>query len=104
MVGPFKAAKGRFTHIFVEVDKFTKWIKAKMVASITAAKAVEFISEIMHHFGVLNTIITNNGTQFIAREFTSFCDDVGIKVNYTSVMHPQSKGQVERANGIFYKD
>jgi hypothetical protein len=39
-----KAAKGRFTHIFVALDKFTKWIEAKPVASITAAKVVEFIS------------------------------------------------------------
>jgi hypothetical protein len=32
-----------FTHIFIVVDKFTKWIEEKLVASITAAKAVEFI-------------------------------------------------------------
>ena len=61
MVGPFRPAKGGFTHIFVAVDKFTKWIEAKPVASITAAKAVEFISEIIHCFGVMNTIITDNG-------------------------------------------
>jgi hypothetical protein len=29
LVGPFKKAKGRFTHIFITVDKFTKWVKAK---------------------------------------------------------------------------
>ena len=32
MVGPFKPAKGGFTHIFVGIDKFTKWIEAKPVA------------------------------------------------------------------------
>jgi hypothetical protein len=52
LVDPFKKAKGRFTHIFVAVDKFTKWIKGKHVASITTAKAVEFIKEIMYRFGV----------------------------------------------------
>ena len=96
MVGPFQPAKGGFTHIFVAVDKFTKWIEAKPVASITAAKAVEFISEIIHRFGIMNTIITDNGTQFTARKFTTFCDAKGIKVNYASVVHPQSNGQVER--------
>ena len=45
MVGPFRPAKVGFTHIFVVVDKFTKWIEAKPIASITAAKAVEFLSE-----------------------------------------------------------
>jgi hypothetical protein len=43
LVGPFKKAKGRFTHSFVMVDKFTKWIEPKSVASITASKAVKFI-------------------------------------------------------------
>ena len=93
-------SKRRFTHIFVAIDKFIKWIEAKPVASIMAAKAVEFISKIIHRFGVMNTIITDNGTQFTAREFTTFCDSKGIKVNYASVTHPQSIGQVERANGI----
>jgi hypothetical protein len=95
LVCPFKATKGGFTHIFVVVDKFTKWIEAKLVVTITAAKAVEIISEIMHRFGVPNTIITDNGTQFTAREFTGFYADVGIRVNYASVSHPQSNGQVE---------
>jgi transposase InsO family protein len=100
LVGPFKAAKGGFMHIFVAVDNFTKWIEAKPAASITATKAVEFVSEIMYWFGVPNNIITDNGTQFTAREFRDFCDDVGTKVNYASVSHPQSNGQVERSNGM----
>ena len=62
MVGPFRPANGGFTHIFVAVDKFTRWVKAKPVASITAAKAVEFITDIIRRFGVMNTIITDNGT------------------------------------------
>jgi hypothetical protein len=48
LVGSFKKAKGGFTHIFITVDKFTKWIEVKRAASITATKVVEFIKEIMH--------------------------------------------------------
>jgi hypothetical protein len=47
LVGPFKKAKGGFTRIFVAVNNFTKWIKVKPVASITIAKVVEFIREII---------------------------------------------------------
>jgi hypothetical protein len=67
LVGPFKKPKGRFTHIFIVVDKFTKWVKAKPATSITAAKAVEFIKETMYKFGIPNNIITDNGTQFTVR-------------------------------------
>jgi hypothetical protein len=88
LVGPFKKAKGGFTHIFIAVDKFIKWIEVKLDASIIAAKAVEFIKEIMYRFGVPNNIITDNGTQFTVREFKDFFADSGIKINYASVSHP----------------
>jgi transposase InsO family protein len=88
LVGPFKKAKGGFTHIFVVVDKFTKWIEVKPVTSITAAKAMEFVKEITYRFGIPNNIITDNGTQFTAREFRDFSVDSCIKINYASVSNP----------------
>jgi transposase InsO family protein len=88
LVGPFKKAKGGFTHIFVAVDKFTKWIEVKPATSIIAVKAVKFIKEIMYRFGIPNNIITDNGTQFTAREFKDFCAYSGIKIIYASVSHP----------------
>jgi hypothetical protein len=32
------------------VDKFTKWIEVKLATSITTAKVVEFVKEIMYQF------------------------------------------------------
>jgi hypothetical protein len=95
LVGPFKKAKGTFTYIFVVAYKSTKWIEENLITSITVAKAVEFNSKIMYRFGVPSNIITDNGTQFTAREFRDFCDNIGIKVNYASVSHPRSNGHVE---------
>jgi ribonuclease HI len=43
MIGPFKKAQGGYTHVLVAIDKFTKWIEYKPIASLTSAKAVEFI-------------------------------------------------------------
>jgi hypothetical protein len=34
------------------------------------------------------------------REFKDFCADSGIKINYASMSHPQSNGQVECSNGM----
>src|SRR5438876_4505654 len=39
---PLQRAPGGYTHLFVTIDKFTKWIEAKPVATITAAKAKDF--------------------------------------------------------------
>nr|AAR87147.1 putative polyprotein [Oryza sativa Japonica Group]AAT81735.1 RNase H domain containing protein [Oryza sativa Japonica Group]ABF96761.1 retrotransposon protein, putative, Ty3-gypsy subclass [Oryza sativa Japonica Group] len=100
MIGPFKKAISGYTHLFVAIDKFSKWIEAKPVATITADKARDFFINIVLWFGVPNRIITNNGTQFTGGVFKDFCEDFGIKICYASVAHPMSNGQVERANGM----
>jgi transposase InsO family protein len=81
-------------------DKFTKWIEVKPATSIIAARAMEFIREIMYMFSLPNNIITDNGAQFTARKFIDFCADSGIKINYASVSHPRSNGQVECSNDM----
>ena len=79
-VGPFKAAQGGYTHIFVAIDKFTKWIKVNPVSSTSAAKAAKFIEEITHRFGVPNRIITDLGSSFTGSEFWDFCQESCIDV------------------------
>ncbi|GKE86645.1 reverse transcriptase domain-containing protein, partial [Tanacetum coccineum] len=49
-------------------------------------------------FGVPAIIITDNGTQLINDPFKSWAEGLGIKLDSTSVYHPQANGAVERAN------
>jgi transposase InsO family protein len=42
----------------------------------------------------------DNGTQFDAETFKKFCDQIGMKIHFASVRHPESNGLVERANDI----
>ena len=92
MVGPLKAAQGGYTHIFITIDKFTKWIEVKPVSSMLVAKAVEFMEEIMHRFEVPNWIITDLGSFFTGSEFWDFCQESCIDVYYASVAHPRCNG------------
>jgi hypothetical protein len=62
LVGPLKRAPGGYTHLLVTVDKFTKWIKARPISKIKSEQAMQFFLDIIHHFGVSNSIITDNGT------------------------------------------
>jgi transposase InsO family protein len=61
---------------------------------------VAFFTNIIHCFGVPNSIITDNGTQFTGRKFLDFCEDHHIWVDWAAVAHPMTNGQVERANGM----
>jgi transposase InsO family protein len=47
-----------------------------------------------------NSIITDNGSQFTGRKFLEFCDKFHIRVDWAAVAHPQTNGQVERANDM----
>jgi transposase InsO family protein len=91
---------GGYTHLLVAVDKFSKWIKARPITNLRAEQAVTFITDIIHQFGVPTSIITDNGSQFTGRQFLEFCDDHHIHVDWAAVAHPQTNGQIERANGM----
>jgi transposase InsO family protein len=100
MIGPFKKAQGGYTHILVAIDKFTKLIEYKPIASLTSAKAVKFIQDIIFRFGISNSIITDLGSNITSFEFFDFYEQRSIQIKYTSVAHPRANGQVERANGM----
>jgi transposase InsO family protein len=100
LVGPLQKALGGFTHLLVAIDKFSKWIEVRPLNSIRSEQAVAFFTNIIHRFGVPNSIITDNGTQFTGKKFLVFCDDHHIRVDWAAVAHPMTNGQVEHANGM----
>jgi transposase InsO family protein len=100
LVGPLQKAPEGFTHLLVAIDKFSKWIEVRPLTSIRSEQAVAFFTNIIHHFGVPNSIITNNGTQFTRKKFLDFCEDHHIHVDWAAVAHPLTNGQVECANGM----
>jgi transposase InsO family protein len=82
------------------VDKFTKWIDVRAVASVTSKEAVKFIEDITHRFGVPNRIFTDQGSDFTGADFWDFYQDNIINIYYSSVAIPRRNGQVECANGM----
>jgi len=100
MVGPLKKGPGGFTHLLVAVDKLTKWIEAKPITNIRSEETVKFFLDIIYRFGVPNCIITDQGTNFTRKKFLDFYDGYNIKIDWASVGHPRTNGQVERANGM----
>jgi hypothetical protein len=73
------------------------------VVKINKQSAVKFIRSIICRFGVPNRIITDNGSQFISGAFQGYCKDLDIQICYASPAHPESNGQVERANAEILK-
>jgi transposase InsO family protein len=100
IVGPLRKAPRGYTHLLVVVNKLSKWIGARPITNLRAEQVVLFFTDIIHRFGVPNSIITDNGSQFTGRKFLELCDKNHIRVDWAAVAHPQTNGQVERANGM----
>ena len=85
--------------LLVAIDHFTKWIEALAVPTISEEKIEKFFkNEVICRFGIPHTLITDNGKQFDCQKFRNFCDNLGIKLHFSSVAHPQTNGQTENAN------
>jgi hypothetical protein len=97
---PFKKALRGFTHLLVAIDKFTKWIEAKPITKLKSSEVAAFFHDIIYQFGIPNSILNDNRTQFIGEPFLQFCDNFNIHVVYAGVAHPSNNGQVKLANGL----
>ncbi|GKV04476.1 hypothetical protein SLEP1_g16631 [Rubroshorea leprosula] len=99
LLGPFVKGVGGVTHLVIGVDYFTKWIEARPLSSLTSNKVEDFVfSSIICRYGIPNQIVADNGTQFNCSSFRDFCSSYGIKLQFTSVYHPESNGMVESVN------
>src|SRR4051794_34579226 len=65
MVGKLhKSWPGGHVYLLVAVERFTKWVEAKPVTSADSSSSVDFVWDIVFRFGVPNSIVTDNGTNF----------------------------------------
>jgi IS30 family transposase len=88
-------------YVVVAVEYFLKWIEAKHLATITSATIQKFFwQNTVCRFGVSKAITVDNETQFDVETFKAFYDQIGTKIHFASVRHPESNGLIERANGI----
>ncbi|KAK4474327.1 hypothetical protein MN116_000411, partial [Schistosoma mekongi] len=80
----------------VIVDALTKWPQVYAMSSCTASETINKLTELFSYFGVPETLVTDNGSQFASESFKHFCRMSGITHVRSPPYHPQSNGQAER--------
>ena len=96
MVGPLKGGSHKKKYFLVMVDKFTKWIEAKQLKMDEAGPVIDIITGVVHRYGVPHSIITDNGSNFIADEVNNWCANWALNLT----MHPSTTlKQTVRLNG-----
>jgi hypothetical protein len=61
MIGHLLTAPGGFNRVLVAIDKFTKWIEVKPVTCPKADRVLDFLDELVHHYGLPHRIIIDLG-------------------------------------------
>ena len=80
------------------IDAFSKFPYVTMlnVGQTTSKHTIESLQQIFSIEGLPDTIVTDNGTQFVSSEFENFCVGLNIKHLTSPVFHPASNGEAER--------
>ena len=85
----YPASSRGHTFIIVATDYFTKWVEDSAMKTITLAAVKKFIeTQILHRFGVPETIFTDCGPSFISREVEEFESKFKIKMIQSSLYYP----------------
>ncbi|CAL2259684.1 unnamed protein product [Prunus armeniaca] len=101
LVGPMPTAPANKEMMIVATDYFTKWIEAEALSSTKETDVERFIwKNIICRFGCPQSIVTDNGTQFVGRQITAFFAKYGIKQHPSTPRYPQGNGQAEASNKI----
>ena len=98
-VAVFLSAIGKM--YLIVIDAHSKWIEAFPMTSATALTTIQHLRVLFAQFGVPEVIVSDNGSQFVAAEFQSFCRMNGIRHIQIAPYHPSSNGLAERAVKVF---
>lgn len=100
-LGPFPpSGKAQSTCLLVVTDVFTKFVLIQPFKQATSSSLVKFIEQsIFLLFGVPQTILTDNGSQFTSKIFKNLLEHYGVTHWLTPFYHPQVNNS-ERVNRV----
>ena len=96
--GPFEGKM-----FLILIDAHSKWIEAVVTSSTSSSVVIEELRTAFAKFGLPETIVTDNGSGFVSKEFELFLKKNGIKHTTSAPYHPASNGLAERAVQIVKK-
>jgi len=83
--------------LLVAVCAYSKWPEVVvMKEGTTAAQTIEALQKIFAAWGLPTHLHSDNGVQFVSKEFQQFVKTNGIHHTTSAIYHPNSNGQAER--------
>ena len=66
----------------------SKWLNVYEMTSTTVQKTIDILCRIIASYGLPEQLVSDNGPQFVAKEFEEFIYDNGIKHIRSAPYHP----------------
>ena len=96
MVGADKSeVKGR--NYLAVIHYYSIYLEILFLSSLTSEELIVKFKSIFAQHGIPETLVTDNGRQFISREFQKFSKEWNFQHITSSPYYPQSNGEAERA-------
>ncbi|MCX2481856.1 IS3 family transposase, partial [Pedobacter sp. MC2016-15] len=91
----------KFRTLNVIDDYNREAIAIEVAHSMPAIRVTELLERIIQEQGKPKTIRTDNGPEFISKEFNTWCNTRNIEIQYTQPGRPMQNGYIERFNRSF---
>ncbi|XP_070005651.1 uncharacterized protein [Nicotiana sylvestris] len=100
VIGPIEPkASNEHRFILFAIDYFTKWVKIVTLKAVTKKAVVDFLySNIIYHFGIPKTIITDNAANLNSHLMREVCQQLKITHRNSTPYRPKANGVVEAVN------
>ncbi|XP_016555707.2 uncharacterized protein K02A2.6-like [Capsicum annuum] len=99
VIGPIEPpASNGHRYILFAIDYFIKWVKVISYRAVTKKMVEDFVKNLICQFGVLESIITDNGANFNCHLMNEICDQFKIAHRNSTTYRPQMNGAMEAAN------
>lgn len=80
-------------YFLILTDSYTKWVEVFKTKTITSSFTIDKLREVFCRYGLVNTLVSDNGRQFTSHEFQKFLKLNHVKHILTAPGHPSTNGQ-----------
>ena len=92
----------------IVVDYYSRYFETMLLRSEKSIDTINALKSIFARHGIPETLVSDNGSQYISQEFKEFQEKYGFQAIKSSPKHPQGNSVAERAiktiKGILEKD
>ncbi|KAG8173524.1 hypothetical protein JTE90_022797, partial [Oedothorax gibbosus] len=97
IVGPIRES-GQLKYILVVMDVYSRFVQLYALKTQKASEIAQQLMKYISVFGVFDTLLTDNGTNFQSEILKRLAEQLGVKQLKTSPYHPQTNGANERSH------